>query len=299
MEDELYQIPSAFLAYENEKTALRPGSVGKNAIVRLNFEEYNGKTHLVSSHYRMPARVSRPLYYDPEQPGVPIVQFINPSGGTLQGDRYYYTIKVGEDASALLVDAEATKLYKMEMNYASRHIDIYLSKKSILEFLSKETIAYARSRWYQRTTFHVEKDDSRFLYSEIFCPGRIARNEYWEFDIFASKFLIKEQNNHDEPLLIDNVTFKKEDKDVRTVLFGENKFLLSTYWYSKNAISSRDLIKFPSSAYVGVTEMPFKQGTVVKALSNDLDDLRQLQLDIWHHFRQVEYGTKAPDLRMY
>jgi hypothetical protein len=40
-------------------------------------------------------------------------------------------------------------------------------------------------------------------------------------------------------------------------------------------------------------------GLVIKALSNDLNDLHKLQTDIWKVFRKAETGMEIPQLRMY
>ncbi|MGH2638552.1 MAG: urease accessory protein UreD, partial [Rhabdochlamydiaceae bacterium] len=202
------------------------------------------------------------------------------------------------------IDTEATKLYKMESNYASRRVDVFLGQNACLEMLSKETIAYKKSRWYQRTNFHVSRE-SRFLYSDIFCPGRIAMGEFWELEVFASKFSILDENERGRDslrILTDNVIFKGSDKENVDVIFGGKKFLLSAYWYSGNASEASNSIKErmqDGEIYGGLSSMPDHKGIVVKALSNDLERLKELQLSIWSCFRMVEFGTKAPDLRMY
>lgn len=51
--------------------------------------------------------------------------------------------------------------------------------------------------------------------------------------------------------------------------------------------------------YGGVTEMADNNGLVIKTLSNDLNDLHQVQTDIWKVFRKTETGMEIPMLRMY
>jgi urease accessory protein len=291
---DLVALPSAFSGYEAEQPRLAVGSPGKNAVANLTFKKFGEKTHLTDVYTELPAKMLRELYYDPYLPGLPYILFMNPTGGIVQGDRYFYKFHLNEDAEAFITDTMATKIYKMDLNYASKQVDVYLSKNSRLEFFPRESIAFVDSRWYQHVTFHVD-EGSKFLYSEIFCPGRIARGEFWDFDIYASKVII-EQNN--KLLLLDSSMFTRQDKDVLDVIFGPNKYLLKAYWYSENAAEAKNKIEF-KDVYGGTTEMAEKRGITIKALSNDLNNLRKTQTMLWRLFRKNEVGTPIPDLRMY
>jgi urease accessory protein len=291
---DLVALPSAFSRYEAEQPRLAVGSPGKNAVANLTFKKFGEKTHLTDVYTELPAKMLRELYYDPYLPGLPYILFMNPTGGIVQGDRYFYKFHLNEDAEAFITDTMATKIYKMDLNYASKQVDVYLSKNSRLEFFPRESIAFVDSRWYQHVTFHVD-EGSKFLYSEIFCPGRIARGEFWDFDIYASKVII-EQNN--KLLLLDSSMFTRQDKDVLDVIFGPNKYLLKAYWYSENAAEAKNKIEF-KDVYGGTTEMAEKRGITIKALSNDLNNLRKTQTMLWRLFRKNEVGTPIPDLRMY
>ena len=289
-----WAIPSPFREYEAEETRVSTGSAGKVAIARLSFERFDEKTYLHGLFTQTPARVLRALYYDPLLPGLPYVIFVNPTGGIVQGDRYDYQINLGEGAEAFITDSMATKIYKMDLNYASRHTEISLGKGCRLEYLPRETIAFARSRWYQHTIFRVS-EGSRFLFSEIFCPGRIASEESWDFTLHASRVVILEDGN---PVLMDSSLYTGEDKARSGILFGNRTFLLSAYWYSEKAGASKGKIDF-RDLYGGVSEMPDGRGLVVKALSDSLEDLKAFQLRLWAVFRKEEAGTGVPALRMY
>jgi urease accessory protein len=291
---DLSGLPSAFLGYEAEQTRLAVGSPGKNAIAELTFTKSGDKTYLTDLYNVLPAKILRELYYDPYLPGLPYILFMNPTGGIVQGDRYQYKIQLKEGAEAFITDTTATKVYKMDLNYASKQVDVYLGKNSRLEFLPREIMTFVDSRWHQRVTFRVS-EGSKLLYCEIFCPGRIERGEFWDFEIYSSKVLIEK----DEKLLLnESTTFTRQDKNVLDVIFGDNKFYLKAYWYSDDAVNSKNQINF-QNIYGGATEMANNKGLIIKALSNDLNDLKKLQLDIWKVFRKTETGMDVPELRMY
>jgi urease accessory protein len=291
---DLVALPSGFLQYEAEQPRLAVGSPGKHAVANLTFTKFGDKTHLTDVYTELPAKMLRELYYDPYLPGLPYILFMNPTGGIVQGDRYFYKFHLNEGAEAFITDTMATKIYKMDLNYASKQVDVYLSKNSRLEFFPRETIAFGGSRWCQNVVFHVS-EGSKFLCSEIFCPGRIARGEFWDFDIYASKLIIEENGRL---LLLDSSIFTRQDKDVLDVIFGSNKYLLKAYWYSENAAAVANKINF-KEVYGGVTEMAEKRGLTIKALSNDLNDLRKIQTELWSIWRKTEAGTQVPQLRMY
>jgi len=287
-------LPSVFSHYGTEETRLAIGSPGKTGIAHLGFTRSGEKTYLSDIFNQMPARVVRPLYYDPNRPGLPYVIFVNPTGGIVQGDRYEYRFGLEEGAEAFITDSMATKVYKMDLNYASRSVDVNLAPGSRLEYLPREIIAFAESRWHQDIAFHVS-GSAKLFYSEIFCPGRIARDEFWEFSVFSSKMMIEKEG---KPVLIDNLLFDREDRKASSTLFGKWSFLLSAYWYSEDLPDIRSTIDL-GNVYGGMSRMPYGSGVVIKALSDNLEELKTLQLKIWSVFREHETGTSAPLLRMY
>ncbi len=286
--------PSAFREYETEQTRLAVGSPGKNAVADLTFTKFGDKTYLTDLYNELPAKILRELYYDPNMPGLPYILFMNPTGGIVQGDRYHYKIKLNNNAEAFITDTTATKVYKMDLNYASKQIDVYLGKNSRLEYLPREIMLFTDSRWHQKATFHVD-EGSKFLFSEIFCPGRIARGEFWDFDIYSSKIVIEKEK---KLLLNESTMFTRQDKDSLDVIFGDNKYYLKAYWYSDNAVKARKEIDF-KNIYGGVTSMADNRGLIIKALSNDLIELTHLQTEVWRVFRKTETGMEIPALRMY
>ena len=269
------------------------GSAGKNAVAELCFSKFDDKTYLFKNYNITPAKVLHALYYDELHPGIPYVIFVNPTAGILEGDRYRYDITLEPHSEAFITDNTATKIYKMDSNYGSRTINVHLGTGSRLEYIPKENIAYAHSRWHQNLVFELESGSSLF-YSEIFCPGRIARGEYWEFDSYSSKLKIIKEG---KLVILDNLLWTSKDKEDSRILFGGMDYYLSAYLISSSVLGKKDNIPI-SKVYSGASDLPYSSGIVVKALSNDMDDLKEFQLDLWNMFRSSETGKPAPNLRM-
>ncbi len=102
---------------------------------------------------------------------MPYVIFVNPTGGIVQGDRYEYRFGLDEGTEAFITDSMATKVYKMDLNYASRHTEVHLAPGSRLEYLPREIIAFADSRWHQDIAFHVNGNAKTLLLRNLL-PGK-------------------------------------------------------------------------------------------------------------------------------
>ena len=290
--EQISEPPSIFSKYGSEPTRVPVGTAGKEGIAYLTFDRFGEKTYLTENFNRLPAKILGALYYDQYNPGIPYILFSNPTGGIVQGDRYTYRFTLNAGAEAFITDITATKLYRMDLNYASRNTDIFLYDGARLEFLPRENIAFKGSRWLQRTVVHL-KGNATFLYSEVFVPGRVAMGEFWDFDVFSTKFIVERDNR---VLLMDASTFYGSDKGVCDVLFAGKKYLLNAYWFSSNA-SKEGLVL--DGVIEGFSSMPYGNGLVIRALSDDLDQLKKFQLNIWKNFRMRETNKEVPFLRMY
>ena len=110
-----------------------------------------------------------------------------------------------------------------------------------------------------------------------------------------SKILIEKEKRL---LLNESTQFTRQDKEILDITFGNNKYYLKAYWYSENAGGVKKQIDF-QNIYGGATEMANNQGLVIKALANDLSELKNIQLSIWKLFRRTETGMDVPELRIY
>ncbi len=286
-------LPQCFDSYALEECVLPVGSAGKNAVADLCFTKSGEKTYLSRNYNVTPAKVLHALYYDELRPGMPYVIFVNPTAGIIEGDRYTYDIRLDEGAEAFITDNAATKIYRMDSNYGSRITNISLGSGSRLEYIPKENIAFARSRWHQDVTFNLEGDAALF-YSEIFCPGRIARGESWDFDAYSSRTKIIQDG---KTVAIDNLLWTSEDKERSETLFGSMNYYLTAYIISTSILDSKDNLDF-CCVHGGISELPYGCGLIAKALSDDIDDLKDFQLSLWNAFRKAETGQETPNLRM-
>jgi urease accessory protein len=122
------------------------------------------------------------------------VYLMSPSGGILQGDRLRIDIRLENNAQAHITTQAATKVYRMNRNYATQMINVFVGDNCYLELVPDQLIPYKNARFYQRVQMQVH-ENATAVYAEIITPGRVASGEYFEYDICYLKATARDQNS--------------------------------------------------------------------------------------------------------
>jgi len=176
--------PSEFLEYNEKITQLEVGKTGKVGHLKLKLESDSkkNKTVVTDQYSQVPLYTQKALYYDEALPNMAHLFIMSPSGGVLQGDRYRMDISLANNAVSHITTQGATRIYKMNSNYATQLININVGKDCYLEFIPDQIIPYQNSRYYQKVLLNVDPSAS-LIYSEIIVPGRVAMGELFSYDI--------------------------------------------------------------------------------------------------------------------
>lgn len=160
------------------------GKTGKVGILLLKFEKdsLSGNTIIKEQYSRVPLLVQRAMYLEESLPAMAYVYIVSPSGGILQGDRYQIDIKLGNGTYAHVTTQGATRIYKMERNYASQAINIEVKEGGYFEYIPDQIIPFRNSRFYQEVILNVH-DSATMIYSKVIVLGRVASGEAFEYDI--------------------------------------------------------------------------------------------------------------------
>lgn len=178
-------VPDSVARHASDLDMLPVGSPGKVGILHLAFELAGGRTELTGHYQKTPLQIARPLYYDPERPDMPYLMFMSSGGGILQGDRYRIDVSCGEGASVHLTTQAATRIYRMEQDYATQLINLSAGPGGYLEYLPDTTIPFVDSRYYQRIGVTVDPDATVVL-GETMMAGRLARGERQAYTAYCS-----------------------------------------------------------------------------------------------------------------
>ncbi len=279
-------IPPEVQEYGSELRQLQVGRAGKIGALTLLLEkdQERGKTVVKEQYSKVPLFTQRALYLEESLPSMAYIYIMSPSGGILQGDRYRMDIVLKNKACAHITTQGATRVYRMERNYATQIVNVVVDEGCYLEFVPDQIIPFRDSRFYQTVNLKVH-DNGTMIYSEMIVPGRVASGESFQYDICYMKALAK--NQMDTLRFIDIAILEPKKRNLNAVgILGTFDVVGSTYILTKadyvkelkDEINS-GLQKFAHFSG-GASIMPYNSGVIVRMLGNVASDLRNAIYEI-------------------
>ena len=264
------------------------GKTGKVGILRLKFEKdsLSGNTIIKEQYSRVPLLAQRAMYLEESLPAMAYMYIVSPSGGILQGDRYQIDITLANNTYAHVTTQGATRIYRMETNYASQVINIEVMEGAYFEYIPDQIIPFRNSRFYQEVILNVH-DNATMVYSEVIVPGRVASGEAFEYDICYVKTVGKSQLG--SPRFTDTIKLEpKKNKFKSEGILGNLHVVGTIYIITKKSnvnelhfeISKR--IRSPEGREkisAGVSLLPGRHGIVVRILANSVEEVKKLIFD--------------------
>ncbi len=282
-------IPHEVLSYESELSQLGVGKAGKLGALFLLLEKNDkvNKTVIKEQFSKVPLFTQRALYLEESLPSMAYIYIISPSGGVLQGDRYRIDIKLAKNAIAHITTQGATRLYRMDKNFATQILNISLDNNCYFEYVPDQIIPYRDSRFYQSVNLNLH-DDATLIYSETIVPGRMAMGESFDYDVCYLKTIAK---SHSGSLkLVDTALLEPKKNQLKR--FGileefnmlSNMYLLvpSKYVSILNEKINEDIIKY-DKVVARCSILPHDSGIVVRILGNMIDNIKE----VIHHILKI------------
>ena len=267
-------IPSQFASFDGKIPQMDVGKTGKIGFLKLTlgFDSQRNKTIITEQRSCVPLYVQRALYYDESIPSMAHVFVLSPSGGVLQGDRYRTDIELKNGAMSHITTQGATRIYKMNSNYATQMINLNVGKDCYLEFLPEQLIPYKNSRYYQKATFKVN-DSATLVYSETIVPGRVAMGELFDYDVCCLKTLCYDDKQ--EMKFHDNCILEPKKQTMNSLgIFGNRTVLSMMYVVTKKECVEElyeiinQIFKDNDEIIGGTSILPNNSGLSVRILSN-------------------------------
>ena len=271
-------VPSQIASLDGKVSQMDVGKTGKVGFLKLALEHdsHRSKTIVTEQRTQVPLYVQKALHYDETVPSMAHVFILSPSGGVLQGDRYRTDIELKNKAISHITTQGATRIYKMNSNFATQMINLKVGKDCYLEFLPEQLIPYKNSRYYQKTTFTVD-DSATLVYSETIVPGRVAMGELFNYDICYLRTLC--YNDKREIKFHDNSILEPKNQTMNTLGMFGNKTVLSTMFVVTKKENIEELYKTINQIFKdndevigGASILPNDSGLSVKILSNSSED---------------------------
>ena len=279
-------IPPEVLEYGSNLSQLAVGSAGKLGaiILKLELEPQRQKTVLKEQYSKVPLYTQRVLYLEESLPSMAYLYIISPSGGVLQGDRYRIDITLSNNALFHLTTQGATRIYRMDKNYATQVVNITVGEGCYFEFIPDQIIPYRNSRFYQKVMLNVH-DNATMVYSELLVPGRVASGESFDYDICYLKTIAKNQDG--ELRFIDIAILEPKKRLLKNSGVLENFDVVGTVYILAPANHIKELNSLINSmiesypkVYGGATILPNSSGVMVRLLGPFASDVRDVIIEV-------------------
>lgn len=298
-------IPPEFEAYLSESQS-EVGKSGKVGILSLKLEKdpETGKTVIREQYTRVPLFTQRAMYLEETLPAMAYVYIVSPSGGILQGDRYRIDITLDNNTLAHVTTQGATRIYKMEKNYASQIVNITVGEGSFFEYIPDQIIPFRNSRFYQEVELNVH-DNATMIYSEVIVPGRVASGEAFEYDICYIKTVGK--NHLGRARFIDTVKLEPKNENPKAEgILANFKVVGTIYVVTKesyvNALQSEisekiKVLEVKGKISGGTSILPARQGIIVRILGNSAEDVKEIIFKVVSIARKQIVGASFSGIR--
>ena len=233
------------------------------------------KTVVTKQFSQPPFQLQRALYTDESIPCMAYLYMISTSGGILQGDRYLTNIVLENNAIAHITTQGATRVYGMYLDFASQTINITVGKNCYLEYIPDQIIPYKNSRYYQKVNLNVH-NDSTLVYSEVLTPGRIAMNEYFNYNIC---YLQTNCKKNGKISFLENMKIEPKKQPMKKFgIFGDYQIVGTVYILTKNNLITEleniinKEIHF-EHGFFGTSILSYDLGIIVRILGKRTDDV--------------------------
>ena len=296
-------IPPEVLAYDSVLSQLGVGKAGKVGALVLKMEHDPGRQKTVAKeqYSKVPLYTQRVLYLEESLPSMAYMYIMSPSGGILQGDRYRMDITLKNDAFFHLTTQGATRLYRMDKNYATQLVNITVGEGCYFEYIPDQIIPYRNSRFYQNVTLNTH-DNSTMVYSEILVPGRVGSGESFEYDICYLKTSAKNQNG--DLRFIDIALLEPKKRSIKNFGVLEGFDVVGTVYILTEKKYIRELsdqtnfmIESLPKIYGGATILPNNSGVMVRLLGPFASDIRNVIYEIVRISRRVILNAEFSAIR--
>ncbi|WP_055694069.1 urease accessory protein UreD [Streptomyces prasinopilosus] len=295
------RLPPELSAFSAVPETLGPGSPAKVGVLDLGFALRGDRTELVERYQKAPLEIMRPLYVDPALPGTACVYVMATGGGVAQADRYRQDFRCGPGTQVLVTTQAATKVYRMEQDYATQRLHLTAAEGAYVEYLPDPLIPFTGARFHQDAVLTVD-ENATVVYAETVTAGRIARGERHAYTVLASDLEIRRPDG--TPLAVDTLRLRPRARGGVTGpgVFAGHDHVASLFVVSgrrpaaeiadtlHRALAGRGVLH-------GASVLPEDCGAWVRILGREQPRVADAVRTAWDAVRRLLTGHPAPDLR--
>ncbi|HKC29266.1 MAG TPA: urease accessory protein UreD, partial [Jatrophihabitans sp.] len=177
-------LPAEFESFTGPVVGgLGAGAAGKVGTLDIALAPHNGVTRIERLHQRAPLHIYRPIYLDPNLPGMAFVYLQQFGDGLVQGDRYRIDVTCAPGTAAHVTTQAATKVFTSRTDYVTQLVNLRVAADAVLEYLPDPVVPFRGSRLFQRTCVQADPA-ATVIVGEVLAPGRVAHGEAHAYDIY-------------------------------------------------------------------------------------------------------------------
>lgn len=294
-------IPNEVQKYDSEIKQLEVGKSGKVGILEIELKQGNNKTTITKQFSQVPLQIQRAVYPEESIPEMAYLYIISPSGGILQGDRYKIDVTLKNNAISHITTQGATRIYSMNSNFASQITNITVDDNCYLEYIPDQIIPYQNSRYYQKVNLNIH-DKATMIYSEVLTPGRMAMNEYFDYDVCYLRTYCK--NQEEKFRCLENMKIEPKNQNLNSDgILGKNKIVGTVYILTKkdhiteleNMINTN--LEKLEEVSIGTSILPNESGIIVKIIGNNTEDIFEIIYSVLKITRKKILGAEFSKIR--
>jgi urease accessory protein len=295
--------PPEVLAYGSELQQLGVGRSGKIGALtlKLEYDSDRRKTIIRDLYTKGPLHAQRALYLEESLPSMAYMYIMSTSGGILQGDRYRMDISLSESSQAHITTQGATRVYRMERNFATQVINIDLGPSAYFEFIPDQIIPYRNSRFYQTLKMRVH-DSATMIYSEMIVPGRVASGESFEYDICYMKAV--GLNQEDQLRCTDIAILEPRKRNISQLgVLNDRSVVGSVYLLCPNTVAKsikddlNSILSNNTEVISGASILPYNSGLIVRLLGDGASAVRAAIFDVVRITRKTILNAEFSGIR--
>lgn len=274
----------------------RPGKRGE---LKLTLGLKEGRTIIKEAYNRVPLKIAKPFYLEPESGEIFIYQ-MNPGGGMVQGDDYYQEITIEPGAQVFLTTQSAAKIYRSPNSY-TRQINLFkLGANALLEYFPDPLIPFAGSRYQGETKVCLSKGSTAFI-AEIVTPGRIKRDEVFQYDYFQSKTRVYWE---EQLILWDNWRLEPGKGNMKALgmydgFTHQGSFFIFSERVSQSLVEKIQEILVNNDKVLAGASLTVKNGIAIRILGRRADQMEKVIMGCWDLLRRELVGLPKPRIRKY
>ena len=293
-------LPPSFSSLEEALPQMRAGAPGKVGTLRLRFERRADKTKLTDLYSTGPQRVNRVMYLDEALPDLAVVFIQSVGGGIVQGDRLAVEISLGPGARAHVTTQSATKVYRMERNYATQRLEVRVERGAYLELMTDFIIPYEGARFYNEIDLAVASD-ATMIYSEAVSPGRVAFGESFAYELLHTR--LRARSLEGDLRFADTTILAPRSTGLeRRGMLGTHTDLGSLYVLTRDVASPelaealRDSIEVPPGIDACASTLPHGDGAFARILAGSSGAVQGAIHAAWRSSRMAILGIDIPKI---